>query len=229
MSSENSTKVRNSDFVGRFIEIMGTDEPAIIQRKLGIDYQSAKNYLGGRKPKAEVLELIAHKTGVSLNWLLTGKGKKTVIDLISDAEIEAIEKLRKSWNEDKKDEQSFQEFLRTLLLWGRVSVKSDENREKIRSQFESLEFVVNRDFLLSQSIIEIIRQEINDGSLRESIIDLVQEEFFDEKEEISEDERNDLIRRLKTTYVEDLGKSSDVPKTQGEADKTIKKQRKKKA
>jgi hypothetical protein len=74
MSSENSTKETNSAFISRFRELFGTNEPAVIQRKLGVNYQSAKNYLHGRKPNADVLERIVEVTDVSLNWLLMGQG-----------------------------------------------------------------------------------------------------------------------------------------------------------
>jgi hypothetical protein len=102
MSNKISTKVSTETFVERFIDLFETNQPAEIQRKLGIDYQSAKNYLGGRKPKAEVLELIAEKTGVCINWLLSGKGPKflpdsveTSPDLLSKvlSEISEIENL----------------------------------------------------------------------------------------------------------------------------------------
>jgi transcriptional regulator with XRE-family HTH domain len=80
MSTKSSTKVIPTTFVERFIELFGTNEPAEVQRKLGINYQSALNYLGGRKPKAEVLEKIVEKTNVSLNWLLMGQGPKFAPD-----------------------------------------------------------------------------------------------------------------------------------------------------
>ena len=80
MSTEISTKVTPASFVERFIDLLGTREPSEVQRKLEIDYQSAKNYLGGRKPKADVLEKIVEKTNVSLNWLLMGQGPKFAVD-----------------------------------------------------------------------------------------------------------------------------------------------------
>jgi hypothetical protein len=85
MSNNISTKVSTETFVERFIDLFETNQPAEIQRKLGIDYQSAKNYLGGRKPKAEVLELIAEKTGVCINWLLSGKGPKFLPDSVENS------------------------------------------------------------------------------------------------------------------------------------------------
>lgn len=80
MSSETSTKNTNHAFISRLVELCGSDEPAIIRRKLGVDYQSAKNYLLGRKPNAEVLEKIVEVTNVSLNWLLMGQGAKYLKD-----------------------------------------------------------------------------------------------------------------------------------------------------
>ena len=86
MSTENTTKVTNSIFISRLVELLGTDKPAEIGRKLEIDYQSAKNYLSGRKPSAEVLERIVEKTNVSLNWLLMGSGPKYIKDDVFDLE-----------------------------------------------------------------------------------------------------------------------------------------------
>jgi hypothetical protein len=66
----------NSDFVERFIEACGTDKPAAIADLLGMRYQSVRNYLKGRLPSAEVLITISNKTLYSIDWLLTGRGKK---------------------------------------------------------------------------------------------------------------------------------------------------------
>jgi len=76
MSTNSSTKNSNSLFISRLVELFGTNKPADIGRKLDIDYQSAKNYLSGRKPNADVLEKIVERTDVSLNWLLLGTGPK---------------------------------------------------------------------------------------------------------------------------------------------------------
>ena len=67
---------KNSAFTARFIEACGTDEPAGVQRLLNISYQAAKNYLHGRLPQTEVLLTIAERTSCSIDWLLTGRGKK---------------------------------------------------------------------------------------------------------------------------------------------------------
>ena len=72
---------KNSDFVARFVEACGTSEPAKVQRLLNISYQAAKNYLQGRLPHSDVLILIAQRTSYSIDWLLTGRGKKIVDDV----------------------------------------------------------------------------------------------------------------------------------------------------
>ena len=66
----------NSGFAIRFAEVCGTGRASKIQRLLNIPYQSAKNYLNGRLPRPEVLMLISDRTGCSIDWLLTGRGKK---------------------------------------------------------------------------------------------------------------------------------------------------------
>jgi len=76
MSRAQRQLIKNIGFVERFIEACGTSEPAKIQRLLNISYQSAKNYLQGRHPNAEVLISIANRTSYSIDWLLTGRGKK---------------------------------------------------------------------------------------------------------------------------------------------------------
>lgn len=75
-------------FVERFIEVCGTSKPGEIQRLLGISYQAAKNYLNGRLPHSEILLTIAERTPYSIDWLLTGRGKKFVSgEVIADTPI----------------------------------------------------------------------------------------------------------------------------------------------
>ncbi len=78
MSSTKLPPAKNTEFVARFVEACGTNEPARIQRLLNISYQTAKNYLLGRLPQADVLITIAERTSCSLDWLLTGRGKKII-------------------------------------------------------------------------------------------------------------------------------------------------------
>lgn len=65
-----------TDFIRRFIEICGTSKPAEVARLLNIPYQSAKNYLNGRVPNAAALVSLSEITSCSIDWLLTGRGKK---------------------------------------------------------------------------------------------------------------------------------------------------------
>ena len=69
---------KNLDFINRFIEACGTSEPAKIKRLLNISYQTAKNYLQGRLPQSDVLITIRERTSCSIDWLLTGRGKKFI-------------------------------------------------------------------------------------------------------------------------------------------------------
>ena len=70
--------MKKNDFIERFIEVCDSSQPTEISKLLDISYQAAKNYLEGRYPDANVLIKIAERTPYSLNWLLTGKGKKFV-------------------------------------------------------------------------------------------------------------------------------------------------------
>jgi hypothetical protein len=69
---------KNQEFIDRFIEACGTCEPAKIQRLLNISYQAAKNYLAGRLPQSDILISISETTSCSIDWLLTGRGKKFI-------------------------------------------------------------------------------------------------------------------------------------------------------
>jgi hypothetical protein len=73
-----------NSFVIRFVEVCGTSEPAKIQRLLDISYQAAKNYLQGRLPDSYVLRTVAERTPYSINWLLTGKGKKLISEVAQE-------------------------------------------------------------------------------------------------------------------------------------------------
>lgn len=78
MSRQKQQIKQNLQFTERFIEACGTSEAAKIQRLLNITYQTAKNYLHGRLPKSDKLISISDRTSCSIDWLLTGRGKKFV-------------------------------------------------------------------------------------------------------------------------------------------------------
>jgi hypothetical protein len=67
---------KNQEFVERLIEACGASKPTEIQQVLGISDQAARNYLEGRLPNTEMLITIAERTSCSIDWLLTGRGKK---------------------------------------------------------------------------------------------------------------------------------------------------------
>lgn len=99
MSTIVETKVKGEDFPNRLVEACGTSEPARIGRMLEVSYQTAKNYLEGRLPAAEVLITIASTTGVSLNWLLTGEGMKFMDARASaGAENTVVHRLEDKWS-----------------------------------------------------------------------------------------------------------------------------------
>lgn len=80
MSSTKNKVVNNTGFITRLIEACGSERPTDLQRSLNISYQAAKNYLTGRLPNTEMLMIISERTGVSIDWLLTGRGSKLVAD-----------------------------------------------------------------------------------------------------------------------------------------------------
>ncbi|HVF48218.1 MAG TPA: helix-turn-helix domain-containing protein [Pyrinomonadaceae bacterium] len=65
----------NADFVERLRSAFDNASMAEVARRLKIPHATVRNYYQGRHPAPEVLIKIANETGISLNWLLTGKGE----------------------------------------------------------------------------------------------------------------------------------------------------------
>ena len=77
MSSEGLKVIEHAEFVDRLIDAFGTNKASVIKERLGISYQAVSNYLNkNRLPSAEILVLISDRTSCSIDWLLTGRGKK---------------------------------------------------------------------------------------------------------------------------------------------------------
>ncbi len=66
----------NRDFIERLRTTFDNESMADVARRLKIPHATVRNYYQGRLPAPEVLIKIANETGVSLNWLLTGRGEK---------------------------------------------------------------------------------------------------------------------------------------------------------
>src|SRR5688500_9582913 len=65
----------NGEFVDRLRSAFDNASMAEVARRLKIPHATVRNYYQGRHPAPEVLIKIANETGISLNWLLTGKGE----------------------------------------------------------------------------------------------------------------------------------------------------------
>lgn len=65
-----------SDFGRRFAEIFEGKKQREIAKILHVTDRAVGNYLGGRVPDVEKLQLVAEVTGCNLHWLLTGTGPK---------------------------------------------------------------------------------------------------------------------------------------------------------
>ena len=104
-----------SGFPDRLREACGSDKPAQIAQKLGVPYQTIKNYLAGRLPAADVLVQIATSTNVSIHWLLTGEGPKNVD---RDGDLANLDKGGKPGPKDR-------EMVESLLAALKKSLKSE--------------------------------------------------------------------------------------------------------
>jgi transcriptional regulator with XRE-family HTH domain len=67
--------MENRDFVERLNKTFEGATMAVVAKRLGIPHATVRNYYHGRLPAPEVLIKIASATGVSLNWLLLGRGE----------------------------------------------------------------------------------------------------------------------------------------------------------
>ncbi|QQS32217.1 MAG: helix-turn-helix domain-containing protein [Acidobacteriota bacterium] len=65
----------NKEFVERLKRTFEGDTMADVARRLELPHATVRNYFNGRLPAPEVLIKIADETGVSLNWLLSGRGE----------------------------------------------------------------------------------------------------------------------------------------------------------
>lgn len=129
VSASNPTQERFSDeemeeikqeFAKRLYEAFNADKASQIAQALNVTDATVSYYVKAlRLPIAEMLIQIQKKTGVSLNWLLLGKGRKYIeIDqAFSDEDIEEIEAMAKDSG------RTFQEEVRILTLAGRDAVK----------------------------------------------------------------------------------------------------------
>lgn len=71
----------NDDFILRLRRTFDNESMAVVARRLGIPHATVRNYYQGRLPAPEVLIKIAAETGVSLNWLLMGRGEMFAGDM----------------------------------------------------------------------------------------------------------------------------------------------------
>lgn len=78
------TVMENPEFVLRLERTFDGATMAVVARRLGIPHATVRNYYKeGRLPAPDVLIKIADVTGVSLNWLLLGRGEMFAGDLPS--------------------------------------------------------------------------------------------------------------------------------------------------
>jgi transcriptional regulator with XRE-family HTH domain len=118
-----SMPVEPLDIARRLAAFLGTAEPAEVARKIGIPYQSAKNYLEGRVPDTKALLKFKNSTGVSIDWLLTGEGEAgestELFAYLGEQEREAIEKLA------RLEKKEFDEFLQELVSYALAKRAAD--------------------------------------------------------------------------------------------------------
>ncbi|MBK9215674.1 MAG: helix-turn-helix domain-containing protein [Chloracidobacterium sp.] len=72
--------MENEDFVRRLDKAFEHQSMADVARRLRIPHATVRNYYNGRLPASDVLIKIARESGVSIDWLLLGKGEMYIGD-----------------------------------------------------------------------------------------------------------------------------------------------------
>ncbi|MBX3298677.1 MAG: helix-turn-helix domain-containing protein [Acidobacteria bacterium] len=72
--------MKDTEFVERLKRCFGNATMADVARRIGVPHATVRNYFLGRLPAPEVLIKIADETGISLNWLLCGRGEMYASD-----------------------------------------------------------------------------------------------------------------------------------------------------
>jgi AcrR family transcriptional regulator len=70
----------SSEFVARLNKTFGNATMADVARRLKLPHATVRNYYQDRLPASDVLIKIANETGISLNWLLLGKGEMYAVN-----------------------------------------------------------------------------------------------------------------------------------------------------
>lgn len=109
------------DIGRRLQEAFETDSLTIISEGLGTTPTTVKQYLiGNRFPAPEMLIQFNRSTGISIHWLMTGKGPKFINlrpEYSAEEEAKLIESARRSG-------RSVQEETKRLILVGLAAIES---------------------------------------------------------------------------------------------------------
>ena len=130
------------NFGTRFKELVDQDELSQkeIAAKLGISEGSIVNYKRDRIPKAEELLAIASLYGVTMEWLLTGRGSRTIDEIISTAESYAsILGISEMTAEQRAGAQRILKKRDAPILWDEMERRVLAAEEKLRLADKKLE------------------------------------------------------------------------------------------
>lgn len=157
---------------------------AEISRQIDVAHSSVRNYVQqNRLPDADVLIKIASRTNVSLRWLLTGEGASREVnglDVISpylDPEtLREIEEFREIDDEGGRV-KSQPEYFAELISAGLSSRILEETEAEISEKLDETHFYRALDSTLRETIIRIVRHEIQWGKSRDIILEHVKRDL----------------------------------------------------
>ncbi len=130
MSTSENKNLPNEQFVRRLTELCGSDKPADLARQLEISYQASKNYLEGRLPDTQTIINISEKTGCSIDWLLSGYGKKFREYNLSQGTVIPFDQLRALIREECEKVIAEKLNQKTEIAEGKVIVLEEEDIEE---------------------------------------------------------------------------------------------------
>jgi SOS-response transcriptional repressor LexA len=133
--------IDKSGFGERLKKAFGNATNTEIAEKIGSSSSAITNYIKGRIPELDILDVIAHSTRCSLHWLLTGKGQQRVEPslppvLLENNERKVIEDLAHTTG------QTVDQIVRELLI------EALDNRGLIKPRYSPAMLVLRPDIKL---------------------------------------------------------------------------------
>lgn len=130
LQEKSTIKIDREGFFNRVLEALGAKNGAEMARKLGLTKSTTHSWKDGRIPELSMIAEIVNRSeilGLSLHWLLTGQGPKSVNDYSDDSQ----NLLESSYPNPRADETI--QHLLALIIGALRLPDAEELRNEIKS------------------------------------------------------------------------------------------------